>query len=286
MAKLRNHLSLILIFIACACSTNTLSEDKVLAKYKEEELRLSDIAETLSSIKGNKDSILMVNNLVEKWLKNKILLDQATETNKIDLNSIDIKVNEYKNALMIYEFQKKLISETLDTSISEKEYSEFYNSHQQDFELRQNIVKGILIKAKENEYGLQKLSKEIKKSTNCDQSAILAKEFCIKFAKEFTIETQNWITFDALAKGSPFLKIQNKTDWLIHNNLSLISEQGYSYLIHICECKLENRISPIDYVKEQIKSIILNARKEKILADFEQDIYKKALSEKQIQKYN
>jgi len=199
---------------------------------------------------------------------------------------IEAKTQDYKNALIIYEYQKNIVAGKLDTNISDQAYKQFYASHAKDFELNQNIVKGVVIKLKGKAPAFRYLTYELKNAKDYAKSVKTLTAFCNQFATDCLVETNNWITFEALVKGSPFNRIQNKTDWLSKNDIATAELDGNAYLIKIFDCKLENRISSLDYVKEQIKSIILNSRKVKLIAEYEEEIYKKALSEKQIEKFN
>ncbi len=272
--------------LLAACSHSSDTNDKIIARSGDNNLMLSDLKTIIPSGSSKADSNFIIQNYTDKWLKNQILLKEAQNAKVLNMNKIEAKTLDYKNALLIYEYQKSLIVGKLDTAISDQEYKMFYASHAKDFELKQNIVKGIVIKVKGKATGLRYLSYELKNGKDLDKMKKSIVAYCNQYASQCSLETDNWLSFEALAKASPFTRIQNKTDWLSKNNIAVAEEDGSAFLIKIFECKLENRISPLDYVKEQIKSIILNSRKVKLLAQYEEEIYKKALSEKQIEKFN
>ncbi|MFN0048859.1 MAG: hypothetical protein ACKVOU_07045 [Cytophagales bacterium] len=286
MAILKLFCFFCLILFLGACNTQKAEKDDLLARYRAKNLYLSDLKGTFPNANSKIDSNIIIQNYTDKWIKNQVFLEEALDSKVLELDEIEAKVQEYRNALIVYEYQKKVISQKLDTVILPLEYENFYKLHEKDFGLKQNIVKGLVIKSKANSNELLKLFKEIKRINDCQKSEKSIRVFCNQFAESSNIQINSWVAFDALVKSSPFNKIQNKTDWLSRNNIALVREDDNTFLIKICDCKLENRISPIDYVKEQIKSIILNSRKVKILEEYEEEIYKKALSEKEIEKFN
>ena len=63
------------------------------------------------------DTSAFVEKYISKWIRNKVLLDQAQ--NNLDDNSevLEDKVTLYKNSLLIYEYQQRLINQNFDTSV-------------------------------------------------------------------------------------------------------------------------------------------------------------------------
>lgn len=280
------NLALVLVTLLCSCSENNTAEsDKVVAKAGDKFLYKSELKEIVPTGTQKEDSLRIVEKYTENWLKKHAILLEAKNEKNTNNEEIERKTEDYRNSLLIYEYQKKIFEDRLDTNVGIEEMNRFYSEHQKDFELKQNIVKGIVVISKGKAQGLEKLAKEVERMKNLERIKNAVNNYCSLYAAKCYLDYDLWQTFESLAKSTPFSKISNKTDWLVKNPYGLIYDGNYTYYVKIFDYKLENRISPPEYVKEQIKSIILNSRKLKILEEYENELYTKALSEKRIEKY-
>ena len=80
----------------------------------------------------------------------------------IDDNSDELenKIINYKNSLLVYEYQQKLIDQNFDTSVNLEEIINYYDININEFKLDQDIFKGryiIIDKNAPNIKGLYKL---------------------------------------------------------------------------------------------------------------------------------
>ena len=61
------------------------------------------------------------------------------------MSQIERKVEDYKESLMLFEFEKYLYANSMDIKISEDQISNYYNENKDDFILPFNLIKTIVL---------------------------------------------------------------------------------------------------------------------------------------------
>src|SRR5688572_22527459 len=113
-----NHRSFRLICIAAliiSCGRKSEDENKVLARVGDKKLHYSDLADFYLENRGNGDSAILTSGFIENWIKQQVLLEKAEDNLPSDQKKLEKQVQDYKSTLLIYEYQKQLINQMLDT---------------------------------------------------------------------------------------------------------------------------------------------------------------------------
>src|SRR5690606_41058648 len=63
---------------------------------------------------GGNDSVQLVHAYIEQWLRQQALLHHAQRNVTINTERLEAQVEEYKNGLIVYEFEPALMSHKLD----------------------------------------------------------------------------------------------------------------------------------------------------------------------------
>ena len=98
------------------------------------------------------------------------------------------------------------------------------------------------------------------------------KEYCLQYAKGFDIFIDNWVDFETVKKNIPE-EIEDVEQFLTRNNQIELNDSNYYYLVRIQDYKLQNEIAPLEYMKNNIKNLILNQRKIEFLKQIEETVY-------------
>ena len=61
------------------------------------------------------------------------MLQKAKQNIQIDKASLKRKVDDYKNTLIIYDYEQAMLQEKLDTTVSKSEIEDYYDNNQQNF---------------------------------------------------------------------------------------------------------------------------------------------------------
>jgi len=184
------------------------------------------------------------------------------------------KILDYRYALMVHEFKLYYINEKLQTQVTEEEIQSYYNSNQDNFELKQNIIKGIFIKLPKEAPKIKKVGKLIRSKKPTDNEELAS--YCFQFATYYTLEDTVWLNFNELIQSTPLASIPNQEQYLKSNKYVETSDQNFEYFLYINEYKIADQISPLEFVRDDIKEIIVNKRKIELANQLESDIYLEA----------
>ena len=280
--NLNKCIFLLFFLVLFACDNNKISQKKIasVGKYT---LYLEELSDALPENISGKDSIQFAQNYINQWLSSKILLIKASENINVDEKKIDKQIEDYKNSLIIYEYQKMLIYQKLDTLVSDAEISTYYEEHQNDFLLKDNIIKVAYVKLPKEASNTKQLRQMLKEYTV--ENSYRLRDFADKFAVNYFIDDEIWLIFNDFLKEVP-IKTYNQEMYLKNNNYVEFQDSLFQYFVRINGFKIKDAISPISFEYEKIRSLIINQRKIKLINEMETEIFKDAQKSGDIKIYN
>ena len=282
----RSFTTSLLLLIASACNKTTdVSEDKgkPVAKVNTSVLYTNDLNQISTTGLSKSDSLAFIQTFVNKWAYNEIFYQQAVNYLTEEELNVDKELEEYKKELLTYKFQSKLINEKLDTNVTLAQIEEYYNNNSQNFLLKNNIVKVLYVKTPLNIPNLDKLKKLC--YSNNPKDAEQLKSVCIQYANNFFMNDNTWLMFDDLKKEMNQLKEVPEYD--IKNGKTFEFTDATSfYFLKIIEVKSKNTLSPLNFEKKNIKNMLINQRKEKLITSIKKDFFDNAKTNKELEIYN
>ena len=81
------------------------------------------------------------------------------------------------------------------------------------------------------------------------------------------------------------LDIQQPGRFLRYNNNIETSDSLFYYFVHISEYKQEGDTTPLDLIREDIKSLLLNKRKIEFYNNLEKQVYNEGVNRNQFEIY-
>ncbi|MFY0593282.1 peptidyl-prolyl cis-trans isomerase [Roseivirga sp.] len=253
---------------------NTSNGRNIVASVGSSYLYKGDIAALISPSTSQQDSIRITDQFVKNWVKKELLVKEATDNVRIDQSEINRKVSDYRYALISYEYQRLIVQNSLDTLITNQEVASYYNQNIDNFTLRQNILRGRFLKVNKDAPKKNDIRRWLKSNRPQDLESL--KSYAFQFADNYSLEDSVWLKLDDIIKNSPFSTISNKVQFLRRNRYVEETDSDYLYLLKIDEYKISKEASPLEFVQEEIKDIILNKRKVALAKSLENDIYERA----------
>ncbi len=245
---------ILLMFLACSGQ----KEDKIVVSVFDTNLYHSDIVmKTKGKNLSYDDSVKFVSDFIKHWTDEQILVHYAKSSDKIEIDDIDYRAMQYRNTLLIHQYQNLKITEQLDTTISMSEIKAYYESHKTDFLLKDYLVKVIYIKVAEDAPEIDKVARwyRLNKETDLDE----IRKYVSLYATNFYYDEENWVYFDEITKEIPLHDI-NKDRFITRKSAVKFSEDGYYYFLNIIDYKLKDAASPIEFETDNIRQRILNTR--------------------------
>lgn len=230
------------------------------------------------------DSARLIEAYINTWIKKQLLIQEASRKMDINETEVERKILDYRYSIIAYEYEAFYVKEHLDTAISDTEIEKYYNANIDNFILKQNIVQGTFIKVPKNAPRTAKIKELIFSSREKDELEL--RSYCLSFSVAYHISGSNWVVFDELVKNSPLAEIPNKIQFLKSNPYFETSDDTYLYFLKIGQYRISDNISPLEFVKDDIRNIILNKRKVELAKKLEDEVYKSASDEKEFEVFN
>jgi hypothetical protein len=230
------------------------------------------------------DSVARVTAYINSWVRKQLLIEEAMKRININEAEVERKVLDYRYSLIGYEYQNYYIQQHLNDSISDKEIDDYYRSHFDNFILKQNIVQGTYIKVPKTAPRTNKLKEMIFSVKEKDQSEL--KSYCLSFSVAYHLSDSTWITFDKLVVNSPMAEIPNKIQFLKTNPYYETGDNDFLYFLKVDNYKISDNVSPLEFVKEDIRNILLNKRKVELAKSLEDEVYENAVKQKNFEIFN
>jgi hypothetical protein len=275
-------LALLLSVLVWQCgkkTTDNKKNDPVLAKVYNKTLYQSELDGVVPESTSPEDSLLLMQAFTQRWIRDQLLMYEAERNIPKDLN-IDELVRNYRASLVRFNYEEQIISEQMDSTVSEQEIRTFYENNQDQFQLESTILKCLLIKipsdAPQNE--LNKFWYSRKKA---DEKKLV--RFAGEYATLALLDPEKWYKIEELAALLPqgTLTAENASS----RKEGTLSDGDFRYYYRVLEVVRGKETAPLDYVQEQASKIILHRRKQALLEKWKEDLYQKELRRENVKVY-
>jgi hypothetical protein len=255
-----------------------------VARVNDMYLYQSDIQNLVPENTSKEDSAIIVNNYINKWATQKLLISNAKINLSIEKqNEFDRLVEQYKSDLYTKAYQEALVNQSVDTSITSEEANEIYDRNKETFKLNEELIKFRYIKLNENSVKLDEIKRRFKRFDKKDKQIL--DSIAVQF-KSYSLNDSIWIRADQAISKISAIKAENKKELLKKSNFIEIKDSLGLYLMQINDVLLRNETAPIEYVMPTIKQIVINKRKLEFIKQLEKDITKDAIKNKQFELFN
>jgi len=258
------------------------NDEKPLARAFGNYLYPSDIKGLVPEGSAPEDSSTLVKSYVELWLKKKAVVSKAefnlTETQK----DLEKQIEEYRTSLLIYEYEKLMVAQSLDTVVTESQISSYFHQYSQNFLLQDPIIKGIYFKMPKSSSRLREFQSLARSSGDLAYQRLV--DIGAQQAEYTESFEENWLSFNSLMQKMPG-SINNPEEFLQRYKY-LEADDGRSYhFVKIIDFKLPGETAPLEFVKQDIRDILLNRRKMDFLKELEESIYNEAVIQNEVEVY-
>ncbi|TAL60117.1 MAG: hypothetical protein EPN88_16360 [Bacteroidetes bacterium] len=275
-------LSTIFLFTACNNSKNTAKRIPV-AEVGKVVLYYDEIPKLIQKGINESDSVALVQNYINKWAKRALLLQKAEENLSPELkDEIAKQLEDTRANLVIYQYQRQMILEKIDTVLTETELENYYVANEKSFMLGSNIVKALFIKLPVETPDIDKIKMLARSNDQNDLQQL--ESYCYQFAEKFDDFNEEWVPMDRLTVELQ-QDIENEENFLKRNTFFETSDSSSVYLVSIRDYRLRSSLAPFEYVKNDIKRIIWNTRRFEFIQSLENGIYNEALKENSFKIY-
>ena len=277
-----------MVILLGSCDLIKIKDEKTdsritIARANDQYLYLEDIQEIVTPGLTSEDSIERVEKFIEDWAKKQLLISEARNIITFDDSEIERKVLDYRYSLMGHEFQQYYIRQNLDKDVSDEEIESYYNSNPDNFTLMQNIIRGKFIKIPKVAPRADRIKSLLLSNKEADFEEL--KSYCLSFASSYQLYDSVWMVFEDVVKNTPLADVPNKVQFLQNRKYVEENDTENLYFLKIEEYRISDSISPIEFVRDQIRNIILNKRMVILAKKLEDDVYNNAKENNEFEIY-
>ncbi len=252
-----------------------------LASVYGNKLYLEDIQDIIPKGINKSDSLLILKNKVDLWVRKQTLLNRAEINLSENQKDIDYIVEEYRESLLIEKYKQEYIKQNLDTNITDVQIESYYNEYPESFTLNNDIVKAYYYKFNSSEN-----VNTFKKYFFSDEENAIEKmnEIAENNAEDYINFTKKWIDLSMISNLLP-ISLNNAETVVNLNKRIQTRDNNFVYFVYFKDYKLKGRKMPLEFAEDKIKIIILNKRKSNLINKLENKIFKNAVKNGRIKVY-
>ncbi len=262
---------------------NAETNDPVMASVLNKNLHYSQLHDDFPQMITGNDSIEFVNEYINKWIKQELLVAEAEKKLTSEQLKIEKEIEKYRQELIIFHYKKKRYGEILNRQITDEEIQDFYQKNIDKYILAEPIVqvRYIIFPAGVN------IPEAFKKSLVSTREKDIQEyeEFVYGFAKKYDNFNNKWLYLNNLLQQAN-TKLPDPEAYLKKHKLIEVENNDEQHLIAIKKYLLPGQNAPIEFVTPQIKGSIINNEKLDFLREIKDSLYNDSLKYNNFIVYN
>ena len=219
----------IILVITAACADMKSSNSRtVVATAGERTLYLDQLPDLPGNALPEEDSISIVKNYIDRWIKRELLLHKAEANLSPEYQAeIDLKLEETRANLMIYQYEQQMMLQKMDTTVSMDEITAYYDKHNETLNLGNDIVKALFIKVPAEAPNNGRLGQWLKNGSQSDMQELEA--YCYQFAVKYDDFGEGWVELNFLMRELP--ENVSRISLLRNNSVVEASDDHFRYVV-------------------------------------------------------
>jgi hypothetical protein len=247
------YVSLFCLFLLFSCST----KDQVVAEVNDKELTKKE-AETLMDHLGydiNNKTDWQI--FLDNWVKFEVYRQELKQVDPDKSAIVQLKGESFMGELSGFYLEEAMILSKLDSIVKDKEIQTYYDKNKNSFVLQDYLVKALYLKIPKGTDIEQKI-REVYVLKN-DKDLTKLNSYAKLYAENFYFDDEQWVYFTELTKDIP-LKQLNRDNLVLNRTKTYFSDEEFTYFINIIDFKLKDDTPPLEFLRDQIREIILSER--------------------------
>ncbi len=273
---------LILIFalaICTACVRQSADTSRTaLLEVEGKFLYLNDLQDIIPPDVTKEDSTQIAERFIRKWVTDVLIYENA-KRNVTDKAEIDRLLEDYKKSLIIHQYQQKLIEQRLPKQPSEEEMLAFYEKYNEQFQLKENLIKGILLIVPSNAPQLSSVRSWVLSGNTKSLENI--EKYSIKNAISYDYFANKWIPLSEILRKIP-IQLENPASFVSSKRFFEKSDSTKYYFLRIEAYRTSGQTEPYEIAKDKIANLIMNKLKAEFISNFETEIYNDAIKSESV----
>ena len=269
-------------------------KEKAIATAYGEKLSERDLLDMLPENLSAEDSAAFATRLVDRWLREQVLLNHATRELSGEIASLEQALESYRRSLLINTFEGRFVENRLNDEVSEEAIRAYYDEHPELFTLHDHAVQVLYFhfpdpKLLASQRGMVWKEANQKQWTDeqqqltfwlerADSLAIPELErWCMEEGAVHHLDHEAWWMVDDLVNEIPLSLYRVEKQIQSDKPLSFTEEKRI-YFVRFLNHGLKGKIAPIDLARTQIIELILQKRRSEMLSNLREQLLQEAVS--------
>ena len=269
---------LLLTAVSCDMASSLVHDDQPVARVGKENLYRSEIEGRIPGMMSPEDSAGFAERYIRLWAMDRLYADVAEkQLSKSELD-VSAELESYRRSLLRYRYEQRYLNDRLDTLISDRQISDYYEAHEADFALREPLMKIRFVDIMKDSPDLDEILALMSSDGHGD--LVRADSLARVSALRYFDNSDSWMSASDLARYFG-ISASEMLDAMDEDMIIIEPEnRGDILAAYVCDM-VESGTAPLEYCTPVIRDIILSNRKHELLAALERDLLDEALDSKQ-----
>lgn len=263
-----------LALVALSCDGGDISKDKPIVTVGETTLLESRLMAALPPNVSSADSAIIAEEFIKRWIQQQVMLQKAQLNLTDEDQDIAAAVEEYRVSLIVERYQQKMVASKFEPVITDSAMTQYYESMKHNFKLHDNIIKGVYAVIPNSVREKNKIKKLIS-SPNAGNAMDL-EQYLFKYAVKYEISMDKWMPMSYIRSSMPSAMMKNEISMLKSKKFAEYKDEENTYYLMVTDNLMVDEISPLEFVKEQIYTILLNKEKIKFIKKMQSELLNEA----------
>ncbi len=261
---------ILLTLSSCRDFNANFGGDTAVVKVGGKELRESELLTVVPQQFTGEDSTQFAQTYVSRWIKKQLKLREAEQLFSASQQDIESLVEEYRQSLLIRKLEESYIKSSIDTTYTDAQIEEYYNSHIENFKLNRDIVKYRILRFPEDYRSAKRLHELMESSSSSKQEDLLS--ICEKEEFEMEDATESWSDFSTLLDHLPLVRGGDYLALLSKRGIQQLKGNDYQYYFEVTDHLKVGDAAPLERVRETIRTILITERQQQLIKEREEQL--------------
>lgn len=265
-----------IVSIFCLLTLLSCRRDTVVASVDDSELTEPDAQILMKHLGYDIESPDDWISFVDFWIDRQVYLEELKKEKPEDFKLVQLRARSFEGELARFYIEEDFLSKKVNQKVTKEAIQEYYDTNKALFALNDYIVKALYLKVPKEAPEQSKIKEHYLLKNDKDFPKVIS--YAKLYAENFYFDDKAWIYFDELTKDAPIEKL-NKENLVLNRTKTHFSDDEFTYYLNIIDYKLKDATPPVDFMKDEIKQVILtqrlNAIKDKTESEFSKNIKNK-----------
>lgn len=267
------HFLIAALCVALASSCGNSTPDAV-AHLGDAVLTMEELRERIPNNISAEDSTALAQEIIQSWLKDALVLQEAEKISDEEKLAVERRIEDYRKSLLIYSYEQDWIKKNMDTVVTDEQIQTYYEANKSSMKVNEHFIQLKFC-------SLPEKSKDVKNMTTAFASDDIPtwEAFCVQVGAKHYYNYSTYVNWEQFAQLIP-LAIADRSQFITQATITQqINFNGEIIWVKIGSYLLPGDSSPLEMVRSNIASILLNIRKQELLQKMKNGLYDQAKSE-------